>query len=565
MHEPTSSLEKLLQSLPPYTRRVLVLGAVDERAAAMAGVRGFELYSTETAASDAMPQLVDAIAATAHDAISREALEHLGPFGRIHGAVALSARRGLRIYGADGVWVRDNYDPVAHGASLLEQGHPRWAIELLEAIPPDFITESERRLVVCLHLQLAYLLFAEAIHGPDRLRAFFRAQQQFYSAAYIFPYLPQPYEVQAAFWGLIGDPGMGGRLHRSMVTAMGETDPRPPPTTPEAATMPTTPEPPPWDPGFRPRVLIVGHRHSDYGMDVLYDGLVHHLGADRVTEFPYKPFLHGCDRDAVGSYPCAFNHPGVPRGVEELCRELREGRFDIVLYADIRRDTPRDEVLRLLDAAQDAPLFIVDTWDDGSDLRDVLLDHIQRDCVRAYFKREMLRCWDYGPDTYPLPFAYPDALVATERLPMPRDGVFWAGHRHFGLRRLYLEVVEHGLAIDLDQTLDPAEYQRSLQQARVALDCFGFGYDTVRYWEIPAHGATLLAEKKPIHIPFDFVHNESCVHFQTVEDLMREVRYALDHPEEADAIAQRGWEHLKEHHTSSKRAQHLLAWIQQLI
>lgn len=487
--------------------------------------------------------------------------DHLTDYGRVFGELPASAQRGLQPYGSDSVWVREEYDPVAHGAQLIEEGRHRAALEVLETIPGAFITEPERRLVVCLHIQLAYLLLAESLEGPDQLRAFFRAQQQFYNAVYIFPLLPQLYEVQAAFWRLIGDESMGTRLVHSIAVATGGAPPQRPPQESPLRTF----EPPPWDSSFTPRVLIVGHRHSDYGMDVVYDGLIRTLGAARVVEYPYKPFLHGHDRELTGSYPCAFDHPAEPKTLEQLTRDLRGHAFDIILYADVRRDTPREEVLRLLDAGSGLPLFIVDTWDDGSDVQDILLAHLDRDRVNGYFKREMLQCWVYGPNTYPLPFAYPEARVAPDPMAQPREGFFWAGHRHFGLRRLYLEHLERALGEDLSQTLDPAEYQRSLQQALVALDLFGFGYDTVRYWEIPAHGAMLLAERKPIVIPHDFVHGESCVHFQAADDLLASLRHYLEHPDEAAVIARRGWEHLRAHHTSAQRARHLLGYIQHAI
>lgn len=548
--------------LPSFVRSLLIVGGEDVCAG-----REVDVVATHDPSLDSIHGIFDAV--IVHSSVELpELLNRLGPFGRVYGNLPALMMHGLQLYGTETTWVRDNYDPITHATTMLEAGRPRVAIDIIESIPESFITEPERRLVACLHLQLAYLLLAETMAGPDRLRAFFRAQQQFYTAVYIFPLLPQLYEVQAGFWRLIGNEPMGARLVHSVTFATGEKNP-PLPTREE----PETSDPPPWDPAFKLRILIVGHRHSDYGMDVLYDGLVRNLGADRVSEYPYKPFLHGRNHELVGGYPCAFDHPSEPKALSDLARELRDGHYDILIYADVRRDTPRDEVLQLLDAGSSLPLFIVDTWDDGSDLQDILLEHIQRDRVDAYFKREMLRCWNYGPNAFPLPFAYPETRIVPAFSPFeggpggcePREGFFWAGHRHFGLRRLYLETLERDLGQDLSQSLDPAEYQRSLQQALVALDCFGFGYDTVRYWEIPAHGAMLLAEKKPIHIPHDFKHGESCIHFHTAQDLVESVRHYLDHPEEAASIAQRGWQHLRTHHTSRQRARHLLGRIQQTL
>ena len=91
----------------------------------------------------------------------------------------------------------------------------------------------------------------------------------------------------------------------------------------------------------------------------------------------------------------------------------------------------------------------------------------------------------------------------------------------------------------------------------------GNGFDTVRYWELPAHGVLLLSERLPLAIPHDFVDGKHAVFFDTVAELRDKADYYLAHPQEAIAIARSGHAYLLEHHTGSARARQCLGQIQQ--
>ena len=105
------------------------------------------------------------------------------------------------------------------------------------------------------------------------------------------------------------------------------------------------------------------------------------------------------------------------------------------------------------------------------------------------------------------------------------------------------------------------EYACALDEARIGSDFFGLGFDTVRYYELPAHGCMLLAERKPIHIPHDYEDGVSAVFFEDLPALEEKLRYYLDHPEEAESIARAGYAHMRAYHTSSARARQFLGWL----
>jgi len=273
--------------------------------------------------------------------------------------------------------------------------------------------------------------------------------------------------------------------------------------------------------------------------------------------------LHGVRQADLSNYPCIFDHGGAPVDLERVLAQLRSGAFDLVLFGDAELNLDKKEVRRIGEAAARVPLCIVDQRDDPKDNRAAILERLGRASAFAYFKRELLTCVDFGPRTFPLPFAYPDARLPADLKPDRPSGVFWAGHRLSGLRGLYLDWIERRLELRFDNKYSQDDYARAIAQSRIGLCFFGFGFDTVRYWELPAHGCMLLAERLPIQIPHNFRDGESGVFFDDVHDLEHKLSHYLKHTDEAEAVAARGRDHLLRYHTASARARQFLAWVDQ--
>jgi len=466
--------------------------------------------------------------------------------------------------------VRTGYDPVAHARDLFAEGRPADGYEVLCHVPEGFLEDPGGPVVVEFEKQLALLARdnTEAVEG--RIERFFKAQFSFYVVVSVVPDLSQAYQCQAEFWRRLGDPGMAQRLLRCVQAAFPSD---------EVAKVLTAPGAAPYardqaalwhGEGVQPRVLMVlndGRPH--YGLDVLYDGLCAALGDECVVEFPWKPTLHGgSPQDAeqtYARYPCLFDRPGEPIGLDAVLERLRRGLFDCVIYGDLERTIEATAVRRIMEAASDLPLFLVDQQDDPHFNLPAVLEYLGRPAAAAYFKRELLHCVDFGPHTYPLPFAYPASRIPREVAGERARPLFWAGHRQFGLRRLYLERIEAMQGWDLRHGYLPEDYTRQLLASRIGLSLFGVGFDTIRYWEIPAHGALLLAERVPIRIPHDFEDGRTAVLFDDLEDLQRKLAHYLAHEDEARTIAAAGHVHLERYHTGEARARQMLAWMQRYL
>jgi hypothetical protein len=461
--------------------------------------------------------------------------------------------------------VRSEYDPRVHAALLFDEGNPEGSFHVLNSIPESWVEDAVARYGIELEKHLALLAWAQQAPREMQIYLFARAQQYFFFLAYNRPDFPTGYQCQAAFWVLLNRADMALRTLRSFeqvypdagvsqqITRYGRS--RSPSRS--VVEIPET-----WQgSGSVPRVLLVMPPRPHFGLDVLYDGLCRVLGAGQVTEFPRKPSLHGAQPEHYANYPCLFEYPDCPSDEASVLDGLRAGDYDLVLWGDCEQVLARDLSRRLISAAGRAPLFLLDAVDECCSFREKTLEYLGLPAAAGYFKREMLAGWDYGPNAFPMPFAYPDGRVLSSfPVDRPHD-FFWAGHRYSGLRRLYLERLEAVLNRSLDARFPQEEYSRLLRESRIGLNLFGYGFDTVRYWELPAHGVLLLSERLPIRIPYDFEDGVNAVFFDDTAELEAKLRHLLIHPEEVAVLAEAGWRHLQAHHTGSARARQLLACI----
>ena len=465
------------------------------------------------------------------------------------------------------VAVRRAYNPAAHAAALALKGQFQQAIAVLEDIPLELIRTDENLAYVAAEKQRLYLAWQQSLPADQPLHTlYFKARREFAQITSALPHHHPAYCREAGFWRHIGNAAMARRTLRSVLHVSPDPEcQRYLDALPQACDRPSAVENAVTWSGVRraPRILILTHDHSDYGMDTLFDALVRAIGSENVVEYPWKPMLHGRAAENAHNYPCAFDHASSPLPLASILSDLRERRFDLILYADVVQMTRMSDVRRIMEAGRDLPLVVYDTWDNCCTPVDVISNYIGGKPIDVLFKREMLADVDYGSKTIPLPFGYPDTMIAV-RGPIQRNlDVFWAGKPVWGLRPLYLAAIERMLGRHLQASYPQAEYAERLRSARIGLSFFGTGFDTVRYWEIPAHGAMLLAERPPIRIPSDFTDGQSAVFFDDLPELEDKLQYYRAHVDEAEQVAAAGYRHLLAHHTTSTRAFQLLGHLEQ--
>lgn len=476
------------------------------------------------------------------------------------------------IGGDDPAWgitiVRQTYNPVLHARALADLGRPDCAIAILGEIPTWLIATEADIARLAVEKQRHYLKWQQALQGRVPALSFFsKERREFAQAASISPDLLESYQIHSRFWSAINRDDMAERTLRSIEHAFPDTKTRhmlrilqhkehtsPVPRQAEGSNAE-------WQEGWPvPRILFITHGTSDYGQDTLFHGLCTLLGKENVVDYPWKPTLHKCNAESANNYPCVFDYPGTPRSVDELVARLEEGYFDIIVYSDIIGMTDQEVIRRLVNAVPHLPVVVYDPWDDCYTPMDRILEYIDRPRVELVFKREMLEGADYGAHTYPMPFGYPELFSCVGAAPLERNHKvpFWAGRNEFGLRPLYARRLERFMGHFPDARFGQDMYRQKLRSSLIGLSFFGVGFDTVRYWELPANGVMLLAERPPICIPNNFEDGVSAVFFDDLAEMEAKLEYYLQRPDEAAHIAAKGMEHYAQYHTTTARTRRFL-------
>lgn len=600
---------RLAHRVAPYARHVLVAGSgtallcgILKRALAME-VAALEADPTQEALAGAIADVVltpDAVrnpapfatayfdSAVLQDVLTwtegpRALLEWMAPLLRKDGPGLLALlpvvhaqafctmanEVGLRLYQqwheGDECLLRcvfDAFNPMATAEQLAGSGHPDWAYNELMEIPEPYLARPENSAAV--HARaLRLLTVIDGGAGPDAVNDFLlRAQQHLHHVVAADPSCAVAYGAYAQVLERAGAVDLAGQVRASFAHAYPQLAVEMGPVTVREAQPATVQTFAITSPQVRPvrKVLFLIHPAPHYGLDVLYDGLCEVLGDDQVVEWPWKPTLHGTAMATLANYPCAFERGGAPRDFHDLLAGLEKREFDCLLLGDCECELPTAEVRALVQSAREhgVPVVLVDQMDECIDMRPKVLAHLGIGQFDLYVKREMAEFLHYEGAVLPLPFGYAESKVRPHAGQRSEE-LFWAGHRQFGLRRLHLEHLERRFGWDLSPTFSPEEYALRISSSRMGLCLHGKGYDTVRYWELPAHGTMLLAERPPLHIPHNFVDGESAVLFDSLPELEDKMTYYLSQPQEVARIASNGEALYRQHHTSSARARQLLA------
>ena len=108
-------------------------------------------------------------------------------------------------------------------------------------------------------------------------------------------------------------------------------------------------------------------------------------------------------------------------------------------------------------------------------------------------------------------------------------------------------------------------YLEELSRCKIVLNFRGGGWDTMRYWEVPAVNTFMISQKPQIHIPNNFEDGKHLIWCSdSLDDLFDKIDYYLKNESERIKIAQQGKEHLYKYHLNTNRAQFLIDTIKNL-
>lgn len=219
---------------------------------------------------------------------------------------------------------------------------------------------------------------------------------------------------------------------------------------------------------------------------------------------------------------------------------------------------------------------------DGGDKAEIGGDFSRLNCMSLFeevrslrnfdhiFKREMLLDQTYDRNVSPLPFGFNfDWLKKLKKGEEKKYEVaFWGVGSH-PVRADALELIselwdcrQNGTGVHpsiKEYKRNGSFYLQELAACKIALNFRGSGWDTLRYWEIPAVGTLLVSPEPGIRIPNNFNDKEEAIYCSgDLSDLVDLCNYYLKHPEKRERIAQNGHQKMLDFHQDIHRAKEVL-------
>lgn len=311
--------------------------------------------------------------------------------------------------------------------------------------------------------------------------------------------------------------------------------------------------------------------------DLTYSGLVKQLGAKKVIDYHWNKRFHVPYR----KYPKNLGYTSGTMLVSLLRKPLKN--FDAVVIAASKVGS-FESYLEVVDRIPSrVPVIFVDGGDRsgvGEDLTiygrpELLTEAVEKRPFDLVFKREYNLENTYGDNVFPFPISF-----NMDRLPQISAGYkydvsFWAVETD-DIRTRALALLEDRYDCRQNGTVRNQKfskykrkgefYLQELSQCRIVLNFRGGGWDTMRYWEVPAVGAFMMTQKPGIKIPDDFVDGRDLVYCSDdLSDLTDLCDYYLKNESKREAIALSGKQHLLQYHTDLARARFLLEKISGLM
>ena len=319
------------------------------------------------------------------------------------------------------------------------------------------------------------------------------------------------------------------------------------------------------------KVLYINRSKKEYFQDLLYSGLVKLLGVSNVIDFPWNHRFHFPYR----RYP---QNLGLVKGSfgGSIFNRFHMKDYSIVIVPVCHPDTFRI----YLDIIDSLPASVITVFADGGDWPDVAGDLDRVGGAELYaevmskrpfdyiFKRECLIDRVYESNVFSLPMSFNFDRLPRLNKKQKYDVSFWAVESD-PVRTKALTMLEDEFDCRKNGTVRNQVmkkykrkgnfYLQEIADCKVVLNFRGVGWDTLRYWEVPAVGGFMISQKPKILIDNDFVDKEEVVYCQDdLSDLIELCNYYLNNEDERERISRNALQKMHEHHTDFHRAKKLI-------
>ncbi|OCL97534.1 hypothetical protein AAX29_01894 [Aliarcobacter thereius] len=324
------------------------------------------------------------------------------------------------------------------------------------------------------------------------------------------------------------------------------------------------------------KILYINTSSFDYVQDLTYSGLVKKFGIDNVIDFKWNKKYH----TPYAKYP---KNNGYIKGsfFKSLFRKINFKEFDYVFIGSDKVETFQTYLAIAKDIPKKTPIIFID----GGDGSEIAFDlRIYRNRLDLYekafeirpfdiiFKREYIIGKDYEENIFPLPMCFNlDRLPSQLPNSYKYDFSFWAVES-YPIRTNALNILENEFDCKENGTYRNQKfskykrkgefYLQELKSCKITLNLRGGGWDTMRYWELPAVGSFILSQKPGIVIPNNFEHEKDIVFIKDdLSDLIDLGKYYLKNEVKREEIARNGHNKLLQYHTDIKRVEYIFETI----
>lgn len=322
------------------------------------------------------------------------------------------------------------------------------------------------------------------------------------------------------------------------------------------------------------KILFVNSGSADYVQDLTYSGLVKKFGFYNIVDYPWNKKYHVPYR----KYPKNLGY--VKNSLHKSLLTRLKKEIDYIFVGSSKVDC-FETYMDLIDQfPSNIPVVLIDGGDRCDGIAKDLEAHGRPELYEKalakrpfdyIFNREFLIGHEYAQNVFPIPMCF-----NYDRLPeldhdFKYDVSFWAVESH-KIRVEALNLLQDKFdcrsnGTERNQKFSKYKrkgdrYLQELARCKITLNFRGGGWDTLRYWEVPAIGRFMISQKPSIVIPHNFRDTKEIAFCKDdLSDLVELCEYYLKHNTKREEIAKNALTHVKKYHTDLARVEYIFDCI----
>lgn len=325
------------------------------------------------------------------------------------------------------------------------------------------------------------------------------------------------------------------------------------------------------------KILFISDSSADYVQDLTYSGLVKKFGLNNIIDYrwnkkyhvPYKKYPKNLGYIKNSFMQTFFRNVDFKSIDYVFIGSAKVGAFET--YIEIASKIPFSTPIIFIDGGDGSEVGIDLTVYKRPELYNQAVNIRPFDVI---FKREYLIEGHYASNVYPFPMCF-----NLDRLPvLPKDYKydvsFWAVESHpirveaLNLLQDKFDCRENGTVRNQKFTQYKRKgefYLQELAACKIILNLRGGGWDTMRYWEVPAVGGFMMRQNPGIVIPNNFEHEKEVVFIKDdLSDLADLAEYYLRNDVKREEIARKGHQKILDYHTDVKRVEYIFDMLRRV-